>query len=62
MIIIYTKLIFYDPRPLWRGHTIYAWSNHKKTKQSLQIIHMIFKIGPENNEKTIEKKRKKSEI
>lgn len=52
--------MFYDPCPLWRGHTIYARNHHKKQIVFTYYTH-DFKNWTRKTEKTIEKNEKKSE-
>lgn len=40
------------------GVILFMHGHITKNKQSLHIINMIFRIGPENNEKTIKKMKK----
>ena len=67
MKFIYSKLIFYDPCPLWRGHTIYAWSHHKKQtvytnyKHDFQIWTIKQQENDKKNKKNIRKINKKSQ-
>ena len=43
------------------GVILFMHGHITKNKQSLHIINMILRIGPENNEKTIKKNEKKTE-